>query len=163
MADKMLKWIKKQIKQEGFAIIDVFPDGPNQDWFHYTVGNHSRGLPEILVIGGDQRTAGPLSSLTRIMHKRNAAFAGGELVSMGGKHPVKVVNANCAEVHDLYTCAVGRHYETESYLVQQMLIPDRDGRYPDDPLCTEPYASLRVCNRHGMPLSWAYLQGASLN
>lgn len=161
----MFKWIKKQIKQKGFAIINVFPaeDDNEKSWFHYTVGNHGRGLPEILAIGGDRRMGGPLTSLSKIMHERNSAFADGELVSLGGKYPVKVINVNCAEVRDLYTCTVSRHYGTDNYLVQQMLVPDRDGRYADDALCAEPYSTFRVRDRLGLTLSWAHLQGATLS
>jgi hypothetical protein len=104
----MFKWIKKQIKQHGFAIINVFPSGDDciRGWFHYTVGNHSLGLPELLAIGGDRRMSNPLSALAKIMRDRKSAFKDGELVSLGGKYPVKVINIDCPEVHDLYTCAV---------------------------------------------------------
>src|SRR5258707_6428802 len=60
----MHRWLKKMIKQHGFGIMNVFDD--HSDWFHYTVGNHSVGLPEILAIGGDQRTGGPLTDLAII-------------------------------------------------------------------------------------------------
>ncbi len=158
----MHRWLKRMIKKQGFGIMNVFStaDDPNsEDSFHYTVGNHSVGLPEILAIGGDQRTGGPLTDLAKIMRERKAAFANGELVNLGGKYPVKVINLNCPEVYDLYTCAVGNHFKTESYSVQLMMIPDRDGKYPDDPECAEPYASFRVRSRSGMALPWSELSG----
>jgi hypothetical protein len=159
------KLINKQIEQSGFAILNVFPTCLAQIelWFHYTVGNHAAGLPEILVIGGDQRISGPLDSLSRIMRKRKAAFTDGELVSMGGKYPVKIISVDCAEVRNLYTCGVYRQFGTDNYLVQQMLVPDRDGRYADDPLCAEPYASFRIRDRHGKALSWAHVRGVTVN
>jgi Domain of unknown function (DUF4262) len=156
----MRRWLKKMIKQHGFGIMDVFDDHSN--WFHYTVGNHGVGLPEILAIGGDQRTSGPLTDLANIMRERKAAFANGELVSLGGKYPVKVISINCPDVRDLYTCAVGNHFKTESYSVQLMMIPDRDGKYPDDAECAEPYASFRVRTRSGMALPWSQLSGLTV-
>jgi hypothetical protein len=157
----MFKWLKKQIRQDGFGILTVFPTAGEviTEWFHYTIGNHGAGLPEILVIGGDQRMTGPLTDVAKIMRKRGTAFANGELVSLGGKYPVKIVSVSCPEVYDLYTCQVARHYNTENYAVQQMLTPDREGRYADDPQCAEPYASLRLRNRHGTVLSWSHLHG----
>jgi hypothetical protein len=158
----MFRWLKKEIKQDGFAIINVFPtaDEPTPQWFHYTVGNHGANLPEILAIGGDQRTSAPLSDVAKIMRKRGTAFANGELVSLGGKYPVKMINVGCQEVYDLYTCAVGRHFNTEDYSVQQMMIPDREGRYADDPQCAEPYASFRLRGRDRTVLPWPHLEGA---
>jgi hypothetical protein len=161
----MFKWLKKQIRQDGFGIINVFAEAEERGkcvlhlWFHYTVGNHGAGLPEILVIGGDQRMSGPLGEVAKIMRKRGSAFANGELVSLDGKYPVKLINVNCREVYDLYTCAVGRHFNTESYAVQQMMVPDREGKYPDDPRCTEPYASFRLRSGDGTVLSWPHLEG----
>jgi hypothetical protein len=84
------RWLKKQIKQEGFGIINVFAEADERGkcvlhlWFHYTVGNHGVGLPEILAVGGDQRVSGPLTDVAKIMRRRGAAFANGELVSLGG-------------------------------------------------------------------------------
>lgn len=159
------RWLKKTIKQEGFGIINVFTEADERGkcvlhlWFHYTVGNHGVGLPEILAIGGDQRMSRPLTDVTKNMRERGVAFANGELVNLGGKYPVKMINVNCPEVYDLYTCAVSGYYNTESYSVQQMLVPDRDGRYPDDPQCAEPFALGRLRDRDGTVLSWPYLEG----
>ena len=144
-------WIKKQIKKVGVAVISVFPnDGdPVANWFHYTIGNHGAGLPELLVIGGDQRTGGPLIELARIMGERKSAFADGELVSLGGKYPIKIIDdPETAIVRAEYTTQVGNYYGTDGYLVQQMVIPDREGRYPGDPGCAEPYASFCISARN---------------
>jgi Domain of unknown function (DUF4262) len=156
----MRRWLKRMIKQQGFGIMSVFDDHSNM--FHYTIGNHGVGLPELLVIGGDQRTGGPLTDLAKMMRKRKVAFANGEIVSLGGKYPVKVIDANCPEVRANYTCGVFDHFKTRSYLVQQMLFSDRDGKFPDAEGCAEPYASLRVRTRSGMAVPWAELNGLSL-
>jgi catechol 2,3-dioxygenase-like lactoylglutathione lyase family enzyme len=49
---------------------------------------------------------------------------------------------------------------SESYSVQQMMIPDREGRYADDPQCAEPYASFRLRGCDGSVLPWPHLEGA---
>jgi hypothetical protein len=65
-------------------------------------------------------------------------------VSLGGKYPVKVIDVSGAVIYDEYTCQVGHFYGTDDYAVQQMLIPDREGKYPGDPGCAEPYASFLI-------------------
>jgi hypothetical protein len=137
-------WIKKQIKRVGVAVINVFDDDGH--WFHYTIGNHSASLPELLLIGGTQQTGGALIDLAKIMRERKSAFTDGELVSLGGKYPVKVIGfdeLDAAAVRDEYTAQTFNYYGTDGYRVQQILMPDREGRYPGDPACAEPYASFQ--------------------
>jgi hypothetical protein len=156
--------VEKQIKEHGFGVTSVFPtkDEPGH-WFHYTVGNHGVGLPELLAIGGDQRMGPVLRGLAEIMRERKAAFTDGELVDLGGKYPVKVINVSCQDIYDRYTLGAGSHYGADNYLVQLMMIPDRNGKFPDDPNCAEPYASARVCSPSGMAIPWAQLAGLSSN
>ena len=54
--------------------------------------------------------------------KTGRAFANGELVSLGGKHPVKIVDVPTALVKDEYTIQVGEYFGTDDY-AQQVLIP----------------------------------------
>jgi hypothetical protein len=141
-------WIKKQIKKHGVAVINVFPgECLAEPWFHYTIGNHSAGLPEILAIGGHSRESasgisGAVSHLASIMRKRGKPFEEGELVSLGGKYPVKVVNAEGAKLH--CTLQVEHYYGTIDYAVQRMVLPDPAGKFPGDLGCAEPYASYSI-------------------
>jgi hypothetical protein len=49
------------------------------------------GLPELLMIGGTA-AAYLLNDLSEKMIERRAAFNDGELVKLGGKYPVKIIN-----------------------------------------------------------------------
>jgi hypothetical protein len=149
------EWIKKQIRRHGVAVISVRPDpgaAPDAMCFHYTVGLHGDGLPELLLIGGEDlsRALEVLADLAEVMRERPARFADGELVSLGGKYPVKVINVGHANLDEAwtvrmrYTCAVQYFYGTIEYDVQQMLVSDLRGRYPGNPACAEPYASCRL-------------------
>jgi hypothetical protein len=84
-----------------------------------------------------------LDDLSQTMIERGSAFADGELVKLGGKYPFKIIDAD-QRAHDEYTIQAGQYHDTEDYRVQQVLIPDRNGRYPDDPECQQPYATVPV-------------------
>jgi hypothetical protein len=138
-------WIKKQIKRAGVAVIGVFPDDDGSPWFHYTIGNHGAGLPELLTIGGDtEQNARDISTvltyLSAIAREKRAAFDDGEVINLGGRNSLKVANADGSKVRTYCTTGVGYFYKTNNYSVQQVLLSDYDGRYPGDPLCAEPFA-----------------------
>jgi Domain of unknown function (DUF4262) len=78
-----------------------------------------------------------------MMIERGAPFADGELVNPGGKFPAKIVNAS-RRAQDDYTIQAGQHFGHEDYRVLQVLIPDRNGRFPDDPECQPPYSVIPV-------------------
>jgi hypothetical protein len=67
--------------------------------------------------------------------------------ALGGKYPVKIVNVPVERVSDEFTVQVGEYYGDEHYRVQQILLPDRAGRYPGDPRCAMPFASVPVFSR----------------
>jgi hypothetical protein len=122
-----------------------------------------QGQPEILIIGPRQSQAdGPIAAIVDFMRDRKAAVGNGELVGIGGKYPVKVINVSRDTVKDLCTCAVERHHGTRDYVVQQMMIPDRDGRFPDEPGCAEPFVSFRVRYESGLAVPWACLDGQQI-
>lgn len=114
--------------------------------FMYTIGNHELRLPELLMIGTDQGGS-ILNKVCGIMRKNNRPFQDGELIDLGGKFPLKSLNAG-DEAKKEYTLFVGAYYETDDYTVQQIVMPDRSGRYPDDPLCEAPYCLAPLLTAH---------------
>jgi hypothetical protein len=65
-------------------------DPPDAMPFAYTIGNHEKRLPELLTIGTPD--AGFLNPLSEVMIARGKPFADGEIVSIDGKFPVKIIN-----------------------------------------------------------------------
>jgi hypothetical protein len=131
------------IKREGRSIVAVFvadeDDGPP---FSYTIGNHLKGLPELLVIGTPQGFF--LNTLSHLMIAAGHGFEDGETVRMlGSKVPVKLIHASAA-AREEYTIQAGEHFGHDEYEVMQVLIPDKQGRFPGDEDCEEPYASVPV-------------------
>ncbi len=113
--------------------------------FAYTVGNQLRGLPELLVVGTSD--GGFLNLLSDKMIERGRAFDDGEVMSLGGKHPVKIIRADY-RAKDEYTVQAGVHFGTEAYEVQQVLICDRDGRFPGESGCLPPYRDMPILRRN---------------
>jgi hypothetical protein len=149
--------ISDAVKRRGRAIMMVAPSGHcdccGQHFvehgdggfgFMYTIGNAARGLPELLVVGAYSPGVGSLlNALCDKLIERGCAFADGEEISLGGKFPVKAVNADeRAQRH--YTCGATGRFGAGNYAVQQVLLCDPEGRYPGDPDCCAPYNAVPV-------------------
>jgi hypothetical protein len=124
------------IRSNGWTTTNVVVCG-NEPSYGYTIGNHERGLPELLVVSVDADIAYSLEmdeSLEAVclrMREQNRAFKNGELVDVGRGYLLKVINAG-DDVKSTYTSEVGDYYETDDYAVQQVLLPDEQGRYAGD-------------------------------
>jgi hypothetical protein len=135
------------IRDHGRTVICVFPDNPDdgEPSFAYTIGNFERHrLPELLAIGHahPQRLGALLNDLSEIMIERKG-FADRELVSLGGKYPVKISAADSRAQSD-YTIQAGQHYGVETYPVLQVLLCDREGRYPGEAGCQPPFCDAPI-------------------
>jgi hypothetical protein len=114
--------------------------------FAYTIGNSARGLPELLFIGScSPGIGGTLQELSDKLIERGCAFSDGEEISLGGRFPVKIVNADERAQRDYTYAATGR-FGAGNYSVQQVLPPDLSGRFPGDPECSAPYRNIPVLN-----------------
>jgi hypothetical protein len=134
-AEKRRTLIEADIKRDGRQILGV-PDGEPAP-FAYTIGNELKGLPELLVVGVS-RKAGFLNLLSDMMVERGAPFAEGEIVDLGGKHPVKIINADAVAKAE-YTIQASNFHGHDRYRVQQVLVPDPQGLFPDDGRCDPRY------------------------
>lgn len=144
--------IADHIARDGQAVQIVYlteQDPPGRQPFMYTIGNYQRGLPEFLVVGTDAEfVVGILNRLGNIQRERAGAFEDEELVSVGGKFPVRIVDAG--EIgRRKYATFVGIFYETDEYDVRQVLLPDTQGRWPDAPDCDAPYRDQPVLSAIG--------------
>ena len=105
--------------------------------FAYTIGNQEKGLPELLLIGNfhPNITHGILTTVSDSMIEQKASFKDGHLFNLGGTHSVKIIDAKDPKAKKDYTVQAGQFYANEDYLVQQVIIPDTNGNWPDDPGC----------------------------
>jgi hypothetical protein len=142
--------IREKIAKSGQAVQIVYlteRDRPGARPFMYTIGNHALGLPELLIVDTDlDAFAGVLNRLGKIQRDRKLAFADEERVSIGGKFPLRIVDAGELGRTE-YATFVGIYYGTQDYDVRQVLLPDTKGRWPDTPGCDLPYANQPVLSK----------------
>jgi uncharacterized protein DUF4262 len=90
-------------------------DPPDFQPFLYTIGNHERGLPELLLIGtAEEPFHRLLNRLGEMQRERGKGFEHEELVDFGGKSPVRVIDVGKLG-HDEYTVQAGVLYGSEDY------------------------------------------------
>ena len=134
--DPFYSRIAKHIREHGWRLQGVLGDEENFPFF-YTIGNHQLGLPELLLIGSYDN-ADILNWVCDKLRRNARPFRDGELIYGYTKLPLKSLNAG-DEAKEQYTVQVGQYYGTENYAVLQIVIPDKSGRYPDDPKCDVPF------------------------
>jgi hypothetical protein len=140
--------VAENISRHGRHLVGVFPNegepDPLNNAFQYTIGNHLKGLPELLLIGLYDNTF-ILNRLSSIMIERGRKFTDGELVSLGegAKYSLLVVDA-ADSVKDRYTIQAGQHLGTEEYQVMQVVMPDKSGRFPGQRGASAPYSKVIV-------------------
>lgn len=126
--------VAEVIARVGRQVIGVIDNPP----FAYTIGNtlHDPPHPELLVIGtSDNRM---LNALSEMVVERGRPFDHMELVDLGGKFPVRILQAGSRARRE-YTIQAGQHLGQEDYAIMQVLLPDQQGRFPGDPGCSHPY------------------------
>jgi hypothetical protein len=125
--------------------------GPDKSFipFCYTIGNFEKNLPELLLIFRPDLND-VLNIMSDIMIRQDRPFEHGELVDIGGKVPSMVIYAD-HRAKD-YTLQVTHYYGTPLYAVQQVLVPDPQGRYPHQPGCRHPYSRQPVLGVTPVPV-----------
>lgn len=143
MKDEVHNLIQEHIERFGQHVVCVQRsegDPPDFQPFVYSIGNHERGLPELLLVGSaDELVLRLVNHLGDIQRQRARPFIHEERVSLGGNFPVRILDVGKA-AHDEYTVQAGVYYGTEDYQVRQILLCDKHGRWPDNPNCEEPYS-----------------------
>jgi len=131
----MLAKVAEDIHRVGHSVMGIFPDKEEKKpGFFYTVGRHQKNLPELLMV---VNLAGPQGMDILNALSRAQPFTHGQLVDLGGKYPVLIIDATKPIVQKEYTRMVNAFYNTHDYQVQQVLLPDPNGRFPPDGL--KPY------------------------
>jgi hypothetical protein len=135
--------VRANIDAHGQHVWIVVPlkDGPPGEFpFAYTVGNHERGMPELLVTGPVSSDMGRwLNYLGEMQRERNQGFEEGEIVRFDHGLALKMADAGSRGRNE---CAIGvsAFFDTDSFDLLQVLVGDTAGRFPDDPGFTDdPY------------------------
>ena len=131
------------IARYGRTIIGVGGGDAGEPPFSYSIGNHLKGLPELLIIGSCQ--APYLNEMSRLMIARGRPFDEGELVkTLTLLLPMNAHHVGARVAWDEYCVQAGEHLGHDDYSLTQMVLSDKEGRFPGDDGCQEPWASLPV-------------------
>jgi hypothetical protein len=132
------------IDEHGWALQGVFGDGPGQPHFTYTVGLFDR-LPELLCVGPCAEISGPtLNALAEKLLARPELAQLGQRIELPGDAgvlPVIQLGAVDPRWRARYVLRATAYHRTEDIEVLQVLAPDPDGRFPDDPAIDRHYLS----------------------
>ena len=140
--------MREAIEREGWMVLSVFPtaDEPaGTPPFAYTIGLSKVGLAELLLIAPvpNPILSMALNNLAELMLDQGEAFTDGAIVDAGFNFPLKVIVADPA-VRVEYTAQVDAVLGLGDYAVQQVLLCDPQGIYPDDPRCSGTIAQTPV-------------------
>jgi hypothetical protein len=124
--------IQETIKKHDRQVLAIGPEGKLPPFF-YTIGNHLKNLPELLLIGPWKADLGTLAlnKLSEQMIEMGHGFKNGELANIGGEHSMQVWDTTVIAKLQ-YTLQCTEYFGDQNYLVQQVVMPDPKGRYPGD-------------------------------
>jgi hypothetical protein len=143
-AGQVLANVVELVERHGWAVVGVFPTAANPGpSFCYTVGASAwTGGSEFLVAGVPIELGTVMLNLLVDRAKEGGwRPTNGELVEEVAEGYVCKL-ATMGEDHE---CNATRQLVTDSqFRVLQLLLPDRDGRLPDDPACSPPMVLMQV-------------------
>ncbi|WEM34228.1 DUF4262 domain-containing protein [Xanthomonas phage X1] len=128
-----------KIELNGYTMVGVFDPEDKDPGFVYTVGLTERGWPEVIMVGNIHPMIAEklITDLISGWQKKEKFVMGdneGLLVFRDGtEHAIRVVEADTGKALEEYATAVGIFYSDMPVGFVQALIPDRFGRFPDDP------------------------------
>lgn len=141
--ENFMRTVDANIKRHGRHLTGVVDTRP----FMYTTGHAERhGLPELIILGLAYPSAGRLLNAIGDMMftaaDEGAAWTFPRDVDLGGAFPARLQAVrNPAHVKDEFTCTCGRRLGHRDYRVVQVILCDKEGRFPGHPECAEPFAS----------------------
>jgi hypothetical protein len=142
MTNEMRKKIRNNILKFGQHVVLVqASEGDPADFlpFVYTIGNHEAGLPELLLIGAADGVYGRILNIVGdIQRERGTPFQFGELVDFTAALPARIIDAG-QRGRDEYAVQAGVYYRRDDIAIQQVLLPDQNGKYPGEAGCQPPY------------------------
>lgn len=134
--DKLGKQVHENIVKSGVHVWGIFggEEGPS---FTYTTGMSEKNLPEFVIVGfAPQHAHYAIMRVVEALKERGRRFEHGETFFIDNDPEKVLVFFDARDsVKDDYTIQTGQYYKTEDYEVQQILIPDVMGRFPNDPEC----------------------------
>lgn len=137
MSNPFLDRIREIIESHGQYLQQVFADPEEGPSFAYTVGNTGRALPEFIVVGDDGEALGPaLDRLGQQQRDGTRRFSAGDIVTLEGYNVPFRLGATCDFARSYFAGLVARYYGRSDFDLLQVIWPDQQGRFPDEPGCS---------------------------
>jgi hypothetical protein len=134
-------WVNKILRQQqehidtiGWAVTGVFPrEGDDGAPFAYTIGLTERGSPELVISGLDTGTMHALlNDLAGRVFDRAERFSDGQRISdLLNGYDAAVIDGALTE--ELWPGTAVVRYGRNAVRLQQIVWPDREGRFPWEP------------------------------
>ena len=134
--DEIAARIEQVIKVQGWHIFGIVGE---KIPYMYTVGLAEKGKPELFLAGTlGEAQAAVINELAKMVVAGKASEY--ETVEVGGQKFLLIPTSDV--VPRDFTIQAGRRVEDRPYSVLQVLFPDPEGKFPGDPACVEPWASV---------------------
>lgn len=99
----------------------------------YTVGLHSLGYPELIMVGLSLDTGqNILNDAAQQVIDSGSARQTGNVFDKVANLPLIVVEVEDDELRSEYTAMASHYYGTDPYRLQQIVMPDSNGKFPWD-------------------------------
>lgn len=132
--------ITENILRTGRHIVGVFDPHGKETSFCYSVGNTVDGLPEFLLIGNlpPSFCASIINMVSAVQNKAGAALGEGDLKLEDFPLPFRLRHCTDA-AKGRYTVQAGEYFGRQDYKVIQIMLCDKQNRYPGDEGCEYPF------------------------
>ena len=117
-----------ELEKRGHWSVIAVVGAPGEPGFCYTVGLHSKGLPELIIFALPPHAAGQiLNSAAMLMVEHGRSFPSGETTERLANLPTAVIDAPLA---DGFAYQAFAYYEDQKVKFQQLVWPDPKGIFP---------------------------------
>lgn len=121
----------KEMVSQGHWLVTYVFEAEDSPSFAYTIGLHSHGLPEIIIFCLPMQAAHVIiNNVARLMIENKKAFSSGSIIHSVANLPLAIADAQMGK--EKFTFQATEFYETLSYQLQQLVIPDAQGKFSWD-------------------------------
>lgn len=128
-AQSARKMIAENVSEGRWSIVAVASDGVSPS-FIYSVGLHSLGYPELIIIGLNPKIGHDIiNNCAELMKSNGSQFESGSFVENLANLPLAILDANDLGKME-YAVQGFNFYRHWNFKLQQLVMPDVNKRYP---------------------------------
>jgi hypothetical protein len=147
----LLARVHENVTTSGLSVQMVFPnEETNVPWLVYTIGMETHGLPNMLIFGIDGNSAlHILNDIASMARAGKIQLKDGQIVSEAANMPVLISEPDQSKASMFGHMAqdyAEEHGRSTTFV--QVIFPDKDGFYPNDPRCSPNIVMLQNLDLH---------------